>query len=188
MVHIIEELQRRGNRPTIVYNSGGYDCVQTLRELDGIVDVYLPDFKYMEAPLAALASGAPNYPGYAQAAMLEMLRQMKDPGLEIDKKGLARHGLIVRHLVLPGHPENSLACLDWMAEHLSPEIHISLMSQYHPTAAVSDLPPFNRRVSEAEYDQVCLHLGELGFENGWIQELESSDHYRPDFDRDHPFE
>lgn len=188
MVQIISELNRRGSRPTIVYNSGGYDRVETLRELDGIVDIYLPDLKYMDQNLAREASDAADYPVHAREALLEMLRQMKGPALEIDDQGLARHGLIVRHLVLPGHPENSIACLDWMARHLTPEIHVSLMSQYHPTSAVADLPPFHRRVSEAEYQRVCLHLGELGFENGWIQELESATHYRPDFDREHPFE
>ena len=188
MVRIIEALQHRGHVPTVVYNSSGYDCAETLKEIEGLVDVYLPDLKYADHQLAEKASGAPDYPETARSALKEMFRQMNGPRLELDSSGLARHGMIIRHLVLPGYPENSIACLDWIAQELSRDIHISLMSQYHPTKAVLNTPPFDRPVSEEEYNRVCLHLEELGFENGWIQELESSRHYQPDFDRDHPFE
>lgn len=188
MVRIIEALHRRGRFPTVVYNSGGYDSAATLKELEGLVDVYLPDLKYMDPRLAAEASDASDYPEWAQSALLEMFRQVNGPQLVLDDSGLARRGMIVRHLVLPGFPDNSIACLEWIAEKLSPDIHISLMSQYHPTKAVVDCPPFHRPVSEKEYERVCLRLEELGFENGWVQELESSGHYQPDFDRSHPFE
>lgn len=185
---IILALHDRGHHPTIVYNSGGYDNPESLRALQGLVDVYLPDFKYMDPCLADRASDAADYPQAAQAALREMYRQVGGPDLIVDETGLARRGMIVRHLVLPGYPRNSTACLDWIAETLSPDIHVSLMSQYHPGEHTAGCPPFDRPVSAEEYDQVCLHLGELGFENGWIQELDSSHHYQPDFERDHPFE
>ncbi len=185
---IIEALHQRGQRPIIVWNSSAYECASTLRELEGLIDVYLPDLKYMDQSLARDASDAADYPLVATAALLEMARQMDGTDLTLDETGLARRGMIVRHLVLPGHAQNSLDCLDWIAEHLSTDIHISLMSQYHPTEAVALSPPLNRTVRESEYDRVCLRLGELGFENGWIQELDSSGHYRPDFMREHPFE
>ena len=188
MVQIIETLHRRGRHPTIVYNSGGYDKPESLRTIEKLIDVYLPDFKYMDADLARVASDAGDYPAAAQKALTEMYRQMGGPKLLLDDSGLARRGLIVRHLVLPGHPQNSMACLDWIAAVLSPRIHLSIMAQYHPNEAVADFPPFNRTLRKEEYDLVCLHLADLGFENGWIQDLDSSIHYRPDFDRHHPFE
>jgi len=188
VVEIILSLHHRGQHPTIVYNSSGYDNVDTLRDLEGLIDVYLPHLKYMDRKLAEYLSDAADYPTAAGLALVEMARQMGGPTLRLDETGLARHGMIIRHLVLPGHPQNSIACLNWIAEHLSTDVHISLMSQYHPTKDVADLPPFNRLVSEKEYESVCLHLGELGFENGWIQELDSPSHYRPDFNQDHPFE
>ncbi len=186
-IRIVEALAERGRHPTIVYNSGGYDKAETLRALEGSVDVYLPDLKYMDAVLAGMASDACDYPSAAKASLGEMYRQMEGPRLHVDDKGLARRGLIVRHLVLPGHARNTFDCLDWITRNLSNEVHISLMSQYYPTPLVDNLPPFNRTIGEEEYESACCHLHELGFENGWVQDIASSAGYRPDFGQEDPF-
>lgn len=186
MVAIIEAVQRRGFRPVIVYNSNGYDQVATLRTLEDWVDVYLPDYKYSDPVLSATLSGVRDYPEVAAAALIEMYRQ-KGYVLHLDDRGLAERGLIVRHLVLPGSATNSLYALRFLAETLSPRLTLSLMAQYQPTAAVADLPPFNRPLLPEEYSQVILEMERLGFGNGWIQDAASAQYYNPDFDRQSPF-
>lgn len=187
MLTIIRAVQRRGYRPVIVYNSNGYDRVETLRQLEEVVDVYLPDCKYRDPTLAAQWSAAADYPEIAAYALAEMYRQ-KGKVLHLDHTGMAVRGLIVRHLVLPGAVDNSLAVLRFLAAELSPRITLSLMSQYRPIAAVADRPPLNRRLLPAEYDQVVAEMERLGFSEGWVQDFASADCYNPDFDRDSPFE
>jgi putative pyruvate formate lyase activating enzyme len=186
MLAIIQEVRRRGFNPVIVYNSNGYDRVDTLRLLEAWVDVYLPDCKYSDSRLAGQWSGAPDYPEVAAAALREMYRQ-KGNVLHIDDDGLAERGLIVRHLVLPGAVANSLGVLRFLAEELSPRLTLSLMSQYCPIDAVADQPPLNRRLLPEEYAQVVAEMEHLGFTHGWVQEFSSADHYNPDFTRDSPF-
>lgn len=182
MVAIVEALWREGLRPVIVYNSSGYDRVETLRRLEGLVDVYLPDCKYMDAALAHRYSAAPDYPQVAAAALREMYRQMGNV-LHLDDAGLALKGMIVRHLVLPGQVANSLAVLRFLARELSPRLTLSLMAQYYPTAAVADHPELGRRLYAREYDAVIREMETLGLENDFTQELESADYYRPDFSK-----
>ena len=184
---IVDELRRRGVSPTVVYNSGGYESVEALRTLEGLVDIYLPDLKYMDPSLAALYSHAPDYPEVAAAAIVEMRRQV-GASLKVDADGTAYRGLLVRHLVLPGCVDNSLRCVDWLADHLSPVSHLSLMAQYFPPAA--DLPaPLDRTLAADEYAAVVDHAAALGFTNIWTQELDAQCNYRPDFTHgDHPFE
>lgn len=186
MVAIIEAVRRRGFRPTVVYNSNGYDSVSTLRALEEWVDVYLPDCKYSDPGLARTLSGAADYPEVATAALAEMYRQ-KGNVLHLDDDGLAVRGLIVRHLVLPGAVTNSLHVLRFLARELSPRLTVSLMAQYRPTAAVADLPPFNRRLLPGEYDRVVAELDRLGFSNGWLQDADSAECYTPDFSSVTPF-
>lgn len=186
MAAIIREVRHQGYRPVIVYNSNGYDRVETLRQLEHLVDVYLPDCKYMDPVLAGEWSGAVDYPGVAAAALREMYRQ-KGNILHLDDNGLAERGLIVRHLVLPGAVANSLEVLRFLADQLSSRITLSLMSQYRPVEAVAELDPLNRRLLPEEYAQVVAEMEQLGFTEGWIQEFASADHYNPDFDRDSPF-
>ena len=131
LVSIVEELQRRGHNPTIIYNTNGYELASTLRTLEGIVDVWLPDFKYSDDALALELSGAPRYSEYALAALKEMVHQVGTT-LHTDDRGIARRGIIIRHLVLPWFVENSLGVLKLIAEQISPNLHISLMSQYYP--------------------------------------------------------
>jgi len=186
MLTIIKAVQGRGYRPVIVYNSNGYDRVETLRLLEDVVDVYLPDCKYRDPVLAAQWSAAADYPEIAAQALAEMYRQ-KGNILHLDHAGMAIRGLIVRHLVLPGAVDNSLAVLRFLAAELSPRVTLSLMSQYRPIAAVADQPPLNRCLLPAEYDQVVAEMERLGFSEGWVQDFTSADCYNPDFDRDSPF-
>lgn len=187
MLRIIDTLAARGRKPVYVYNTNGYDRIEAIRRLEGIIDVYLPDFKYMDDRLAREFSQAPDYPAIATTAIGEMFRQM-GPDITLDEHGLITRGLIIRHLVLPGAVRNSIDVLRCIAERFSPDIHISLMSQYWPTPAVDTHPTLGRRVMRDEYDEVLDAMENLGFSRGWVQELGSSDHYRPDFMQDHPFE
>lgn len=164
----------------VVYNCGGYERVETLRELDGLVDIYLPDMKYSDAALAAALSAAPDYVQTAKAAILEMYRQVGPAVIEDD---IMKKGMIVRHLVLPGQIDNSLGVLDWFAEAFpQSDVLFSLMSQYVPMGKAKMMPPFDRRVTEEEYDAVLSYLDFLGIENGFTQDFSAaSEDYIPDF-------
>lgn len=182
---LVQALHRRGLHPTIVYNTGGYDRVETLRALAPYVDVYLPDFKYMDPMLALRYSHAPDYPQVALAALREMYNQ-KGSSLPTDDDGLAWRGIIVRHLVLPGQVENSLAVLDALAD-ISPNLHVALMAQYYPP--VESLPDqLGRTLTADEYRRVTDHLAAVGLSRGWVQELDAQANYRPDFTRQEAFE
>jgi len=186
MLSIIEELRKRSYKPTIVYNSNGYDKVETLKELEGIVDVYLPDFKYSDPVLSKELSDAPDYPEIALKAVKEMYRQ-KGSLLITNDSGYAESGLIIRHLILPGEVENSLAVLRTVAEDISPKINISLMSQYWAPKKF-DLEALNHKIKETDYLRVIEEMNRLGLDNGWVQEFDSHNNYRPDFNKIHPFE
>lgn len=165
----------------VVYNCGGYESVETLRQLEGKIDVYLPDFKYSDNALAKKLSSAPDYFETASAAILEMYRQVGKPVLEDDEM---KRGVLVRHLVLPGCVDNSLGVFDWVAEHFrSGDILFSLMSQYVPMGRAAEMPPFDRRITELEYDSVLSYMMLLGIEDGYTQDFSSADRgYTPSFD------
>jgi putative pyruvate formate lyase activating enzyme len=185
MVEIIQKLHRQGYKLTVVYNTNGYETPDTLEYIADYVDVYLPDFKYSDNTLAARFSDVSDYVEKTLEALKIMYRQ-KGAALKIDNHGLARNGIIIRHLVLPGHVENSKGVLRAIAE-IDPNIHISLMSQYYPPSQLP-IPELNRPLYNNEYETIIREMETLGLENGWIQELESSENYRPDFDNEHPFE
>lgn len=165
----------------VVYNCGGYESVETLRQLEGKIDVYLPDFKYSDNALAKKLSSAPDYFETASAAILEMYRQVGKPVLEDDEM---KRGVLVRHLVLPGCVDNSLGVLDWVADHFrSGDILFSLMSQYVPMGRAVEMPPFDRRITELEYDSVLSYMMLLGIEDGYTQDFSSAERgYTPSFD------
>lgn len=165
----------------VVYNCGGYESVETLRQLEGKIDVYLPDFKYSDNALAKKLSSAPDYFETASAAILEMYRQVGKPVIEGDEM---KRGVLVRHLVLPGCVDNSLGVLDWVAEHFrSGDILFSLMSQYVPMGRAVEMPPFDRRITELEYDSVLSYMMLLGIEDGYTQDFSSAERgYTPSFD------
>lgn len=181
--HYVHAILRALDTPLpvpVVYNSGGYERVETLRALEGKVDVYLPDLKYMDEGASARYSGAGDYFEYASAALLEMARQQ--PKVEIGPDGVIRRGLIVRHLILPGHTDDSMRVLDWIAQNLS-GAWVSLMAQYLPMYRAAEYPKINRPVTENEYNRVVDHLMDLGLEEGFLQELSSADEaYIPAFD------
>ena len=183
---IVEALHQRDLHPVTVYNTSGYENVETLRMLEPYIDVYLPDFKYSDPGLAGRYSHAPDYPERAFEALREMYRQ-KGSSLITDQDGLAVSGIIVRHLVLPGCVDNSLKVLDTVAD-LSINLHVSLMAQYYPP--FPGLPDqLGRTLSADEYDTVVAHLHATGLHNGWLQPIEANRSYRPDFnDAQKPFE
>jgi putative pyruvate formate lyase activating enzyme len=184
---IVKGLNQRGMKPITVYNTNGYDKVETLRSLEGLIDVYLPDFKYVTSSLSLEYSGAADYPEIALRALKEMYYQ-KGSVLRLAENGRAEYGMLIRHLVLPGHTDESIAVLKVIAGDLSPGVHISLMSQYHPAFKAVNHPDLNRPLNKKEYNAVVTAMQEMGFRNGWIQDMESFQTYRPDFKKDHPFE
>ena len=184
---IIRAIEEAGYHPSWVYNTNGYDNVDTLRSLEGIIDVYLPDFKYFNTYVAKELSDASDYPEVASAALKEMYRQ-KGSTLLINEQGYAESGILIRHLVLPGQVENSQHVLKFIAEEISPHLHIGLMSQYSPTRRVMRDPVLGRALTKEEYNRVIATMERLGMSKGFIQEMESFAHYRPDFNKNHPFE
>ena len=164
----------------IVYNTNGYETLDTLRRLEGIVDIYLPDLKYASSLAAERYSGAKDYFDFASKAILEMHRQCGE--LSCDENGLAQRGLIVRRLVLPGSVEETRHILDFLAKNLPLTTHISLMGQYMPCHHASEVPPLNRHLLQREYDRAIAYCIQLGFENVSIQNLKAADpSYVPEF-------
>lgn len=154
----------------IVWNTSGYEKINALELLDGIISVYLPDMKYSENTHAEQISSAPGYCEINRAAVSEMLRQVGH--LQVDEAGIAKRGLIIRHLVLPGDKAGSLETLPWIAENLGHETHIALMSQYFPAHRATGMPGMNRPVNHDDYDAAVEALEEAGLENGWVQDLD----------------
>lgn len=169
-------------RPTVpvIYNSGGYDTVESLKLLDGLVDIYLPDLKYFDSDISKKYSSAHNYFDYASAAILEMRRQTKTDVIE---NGIMKKGLIIRHLVLPKNTEQSIKLLNWIKDNLSLDTYISLMSQYTPCGRTYEYKELNRKIMSAEYSKVLDEFERLGFINGFMQQRTSAkEEYIPDFD------
>jgi putative pyruvate formate lyase activating enzyme len=183
---IIENLHRRQYYPVTVFNTNAYDKAEILKDLEGIIDVYLPDFKYFNPDVAASFSDARNYPEIACTAISEMYRQ-KGSTVVVNENGQAVTGLIIRHLVLPGQSKEAVRILEWIASELSPSVHISLMSQYYPTNSVIQHPLLGRKITMAEYEEVTEAMDKLGFYRGWIQEFDSPVNYQPDFTKLNPF-
>jgi putative pyruvate formate lyase activating enzyme len=187
MKAIIEAIHERGLKPAIIYNTNGYDKVETLRSLQDIVNIYLPDFKYMTPGIASGYSRASHYPEVALKALKEMYWQ-KGSTLSLDEEGRAENGLLIRHLVLPGHVEESKKVLRTIAEELSTGVNISLMSQYHPAWKAVTRAPLDRTLYKEEYEEVVSEMNSLGFRNGWVQGMDSHLNYLPDFSKENPFE
>lgn len=163
----------------VVYNCGGYERPETLKALEGIVDIYLPDFKYSDNKLASDYSGAENYKEVAIAAISEMFRQKGK--LTLDEKGIAQKGVLVRHLVLPNHTRNSIEVLNILKENFGNLLTLSLMGQYTPAHKALEHPKLSRKITKREYLKVLNHLEDLEIE-GFSQELSSAEEsYIPDW-------
>lgn len=163
----------------VVYNTGGYDDVESIRSLDGLIDVYLPDLKYFDSDVSKKYSNAENYFEKASKAVLEMQRQV---GKSVIKDGIMQKGMIIRHLVLPKNTDQSIKILRWIKDNLPIDTYISLMSQYVPYVK-TEYKELNRRIVTAEYQKVIDEFERLGFENGFMQERSSAQtDFIPKFD------
>lgn len=176
----IEKSRNRGLQIPVVYNSSGYEKSEMLKLLEGLVDIYLPDFKYMDPELAEKYSYARDYPEVAREALKEMVRQVGTP--EFDRQGIMKKGVIVRHLLLPGHVKDSRRVLEYLLSTYGKEIYISLMNQYTPMPAMKDDPRLSRKVTDREYQRLIDYGIQLGLENGFIQEGETAkESFIPEF-------
>lgn len=180
IIEAIKIARVKGLNLPIIYNSNGYENVETLRDLRGYVDVYLPDLKYYADELAIKYSKAPNYFKIATKAILEMINQVGLP--EFDENGMIKKGVIIRHLVLPGHIQNSKHILKWLKENVEGNAYVSVMAQYFPTYKAKEDEYLNRKLTRKEYSEIEQYLYLLDIQNGYMQELgKHEEEYVPDF-------
>lgn len=173
--------KNRGLKIPIVYNSNAYEMVNALRNMDGIIDVYLPDLKYFSDNYAVAYSGAPHYFEYATKAILEMHRQVGST--EFDNNGIIKKGLIIRHLLLPDLSDDSKNILLWIRNNLPKDVYVSLMAQYTPMYKAKNYKKLNRRISMRRYEEIINFFFDIGLENGYVQEPSSAKSiYTPKFD------
>jgi len=175
-----------GLKIPLVYNTNAYDSLETLKELDGVIDIYLPDIKYASDAYAHKYSRAREYVLHSRKAIKEMYRQVGE--LAVDEDGAARRGLIVRHLILPDGLAGSRESLTWLAKEVSPKVTVSLMSQYHPVHKAYKYESLSRPIRASEYEEALRVMEEVGLEEGWALQLGAQRLYLPDFERQgHPF-
>ena len=180
IIEAIKLARMKGLNLPIIYNSNGYENVETLGDLRGYVDVYLPDLKYYSDELAIKYSKAPNYFEIATKAILEMINQVGLP--EFDENGMIKKGVIIRHLVLPGHIQNSKHILKWLKENVDGKAYVSVMAQYFPTYKAKEDEYLNRKLTRKEYSEIEKYLYLLDIQNGYMQELgKHEEEYVPDF-------
>lgn len=181
IVWVVNDAKSRGMKLPIIYNTSGYENVTELKLLEGIVDVYLPDFKYMDSTLSAMYSRAKDYPSVAKQALSEMVRQQPDVVID-DATGLIQKGVIVRQLLLPGHVNDAKAVLKYLYDTYHDHVYISMMSQFTPIA-LKDYPEINRTVTKREYERLVNYALEIGITNAFIQEGDvAKDSFIPAFD------
>ena len=181
IVWAVNDAKSRGMKLPIIYNTSGYENVTELKLLEGIVDVYLPDFKYMDSALSAMYSRAKDYPSVAKQALSEMVRQQPDVVID-DATGLIQKGVIVRQLLLPGHVNDAKAVLKYLYDTYHDHVYISMMSQFTPIA-LKDYPEINRTVTRREYERLVDYALKIGITNAFIQEGDvAKDSFIPAFD------
>lgn len=182
--HIIEAIKiakKQGLSIPIIYNSNGYESIETLKTLEGYIDVYLPDLKYYSNEIAIKYSKAPDYFEIATKAIKEMIRQVGAP--EFDERGMIQKGVMIRHLVLPNHIQNTKNILKWLKENIPEDIYINIMAQYFSTYKAKEDELINRKLTKREYKQIEQYFYSLDFKNGYIQELgEHEEEYVPKWD------
>ena len=180
IMEAIKIARKNGLNIPIIYNSNGYENVQTIKDLEGYIDVYLPDLKYYDNEIGLKYSGIKNYFQYASKAILEMYNQVGSP--KFDKNRIITKGLMIRHLVLPNNIENSKKVLKWIKENINEDVYINIMAQYFPTYKAKDIKELNRKLSKDEYEKIENYVYELDIKNGYMQELgEHEEEYVPDF-------
>lgn len=184
IINALEKSKMEGLKLPIVYNTSSYEALDTIKMLDGLVDIYLPDFKYMDAALAAKYSHAKDYPDVAKQAIAEMVQQTGLPEfVNDDEEGLMKRGTIVRHLTLPGYMEDSKQIVKYLYETYGNAIYISIMNQFTPLPHLEKYPELNRKITETEYEELVDYAISLGVENGFIQEGETAEEsFIPAFD------
>lgn len=176
----LQQARAKGLHIPVVYNCGGYETVETLCMLDGLIDIYLPDFKYYSSYYAGMYSGAPDYPDFAKEAIAEMVHQTGAP--QFDQTGMMTRGTIVRHLMLPGLAGDTAQVLRYLAEHFGDRILVSLMRQYTPFGMAERYPELDRKITDEEYEQAVTLFSELGLA-GFLQDKESiSESFIPSFE------
>lgn len=180
IIEAIKIAKKNGLKLPIIYNTNAYENVETIKALEGYIDIYLPDFKYMDKKIAKQYSGVEDYPEVAKKAIVEMQKQVGNA--QIDSKGIIRKGLIIRHLILPNNTENSKQVLKWINDNLPKETYVSIMAQYFPTYLAKKDKTLNRKISKREYKKVEDYLYSLDIENGYIQDLgDNEECYVPEF-------
>lgn len=182
IIEAIKIAKRNGFKIPIIYNTNGYEKVETLKLLDGLVDIYLPDFKYADNNLAKRLSLIDNYYEVAKDAIKEMYRQVGSP--KLNKYGIIEKGLIIRHLILPNHIDNTKKVLSWINENIDKDVYVSIMSQYFPSYKAKEIEDINRKINYEEYKEVEDYLFSLDIENGYMQDYiedENEEKYVPDF-------
>ena len=168
----------KGLKIPIVYNTNSYENIESLKLLDGLVDIYLPDLKYYYNKLGKRYSNVENYFEIATNAILEMYRQVGN--VQIDSNGILQKGVVIRHLVLPNHIENSKKVLKWIKENLDNKVFVSIMAQYFPTYKAKDIEKINRKLTQKEYQEIMEYVDSIGLDNGYMQELgEHEEEYVP---------
>lgn len=173
IIWAVKSAREQGLSIPVVYNCSGYEKVDTLKMLEGIVDIYLTDFKYMEKEMAKRYSRAEDYPEIAKLALREMVRQCGEA--EFDEQGMMQRGVIARHLLLPGYLKNAKEIVKYIYDTYGNQVYLSLMNQYTPLPHVSEYPELDRRVTEEEYEELVDYAIEIGVENGFIQEGETAE-------------
>lgn len=172
--------KKNGLNIPVIYNSSGYENVDTIKELDGLIDVYLPDFKYCSNELGLKYSGVNKYFDFASCAILEMYRQVGHP--IFDNNGIIKKGLIIRNLILPNNTKNTKNVLEWIVENIGKEAYVSIMAQYFPTNEAQNINELNRKITKKEYHIIEKYMYDLGLENGYFQSLgKNEEKYVPNF-------
>ena len=181
IIEAIKIARKSGLHIPIIYNTNGYENIETIKALDGYIDIYLPDLKYYSNAICKKYSKIDNYFEIATNAIKEMYRQIGSA--EFDENGIMQKGLIIRHLILPNHIQNTKHILKWIKENMANDVYVSVMAQYFPTYKAKEDELLNRKITKKEYKEVENYLYTLGLENGYIQELgEHEEEYVPNFD------
>ena len=180
IIEAIKIAKHNGLKIPIIYNSNGYENIETIKMLDGYIDIYLPDFKYYYDELGKKYSNVNNYPEAVKQVIKEMYKQVGKP--VFDENGIIQKGLIIRHLVLPNHITNSKKILKWIKENINKDVYVSIMAQYFPTYKAKEDSELNRKLTKEEYEEIVEYMEKINLKNGYIQELgEHEEEYVPDF-------